>query len=223
MALGQVIRAARKAQGLRLRQVAEALEVSTAAVSQWELDTAEPSPKNRLALAELLGIDPGVMLGLRIDERDSVANSSALRTNTNLGGAVRRLEGGGEHTLTAPLPIFATRLVDGNMQLATDATDEEIRPGFAVKVRNAYGVLLCSSDMIPAYEPGDRLLIYPERPVYPGRDALFLTPNRQAKVRRLLEISDTHWHVQQWNPLRKERLARSEWVDALWIESVRRR
>lgn len=222
MSLGELIWNARKAKRLKIREVAEALHVSVAAVSQWENDQTEPTPENRAALSALLDISAADMLGLRIDASETVTTNSASRVAGD-GGDTRRLSGGGDHSLSHPLPIYSTRLVDGVMQLSTEATDEEIRPGFAVKVRNAYGVLLCGNDMAPAYEPGDRLLIYPERPVYPGRDALFVTAGRQTKVRRLLEISDTHWHVQQWNPPRKEKLARSEWVEALWIESVRRR
>lgn len=223
MSLGEVIWAARKAKRMSLREVAQALGVSAAAVSQWENDGVKPTANNRAALASLLSIDPASMLELLIDERDSVATSSNQLKSGGAAGGVRALDRAGEHVLGVPLPVFNMRFSDGITHLSDEATDEEIRPAFAIKVKNAFGVLVYGDDMKPAYEAGDRVLIYPDRPVYPGRDVLLLTADRQAKLRRLLEISDTHWMVQQWNPPKREKLPRSEWPQALWIESVRRR
>lgn len=58
--LGEQIRAARKALRKSQAEVAEALGVSTQAVSQWETDKTVPARKNLSDLYELLNIKPSV-------------------------------------------------------------------------------------------------------------------------------------------------------------------
>ena len=63
--LGERIAAGRKALGLTQRALADRLSVHELAVSRWETGRANPSHEHRLAVAELLGIDPrdlGVLL-----------------------------------------------------------------------------------------------------------------------------------------------------------------
>lgn len=55
MTLGQVIRAARKRQGLTRRDVADALGVSRSTVAYWEGDQRRPSLGRLAALADVLG------------------------------------------------------------------------------------------------------------------------------------------------------------------------
>jgi transcriptional regulator with XRE-family HTH domain len=61
--LGANIRAARKAAGLTGKDLAERLEVSAVAVSQFELGTSMPAVTTFAAIAEVLGVPYGVLFG----------------------------------------------------------------------------------------------------------------------------------------------------------------
>ena len=51
---GSFIRAARKKQKFRIRNVAARLDVSDAAVYRWEIDSRRPNDRNLTALCEML-------------------------------------------------------------------------------------------------------------------------------------------------------------------------
>lgn len=53
--IGANIKAARKAKGLRQRQLSERLDIDVMAVSNWERGVYQPSMGNLVAAAELLG------------------------------------------------------------------------------------------------------------------------------------------------------------------------
>lgn len=56
--IGSIIRAERKARGWSQDDVAGRVGVRGLAVGKWERGQANPSTDNRLALAELFGLDP---------------------------------------------------------------------------------------------------------------------------------------------------------------------
>lgn len=225
MSLGNAIRNARIRQRLSTQGLADLLGVSRAAVSQWETGAGKPSAKHRRALAETLGIEAAEMLQIRIDDKNQVAEHPAYETDDGLSGGARRLTSpAGQYKIGLPLLVYSTHPDAGDsMLMSNEPSDEEPMPAFAYSVRGSFGVLLCSDDMKPAYNMGDRLLIFPERPVYPGRDVLLMKPDRLCKVRHLVDISDTHWHIKSYNPPQEKKLSRMDWPKALWIESVRRR
>ncbi|AOF89608.1 helix-turn-helix transcriptional regulator [Sinorhizobium sp. RAC02] len=53
--LGDAIRDARQAKGLKQHHIAKALDVTVQAVSQWERDVTHPDPINMIKLDEMLG------------------------------------------------------------------------------------------------------------------------------------------------------------------------
>lgn len=62
--LGQVLRQAREAQGLGLRQLAELLETSPSQVSRWEADAHLPSSAALLQLVRVLELSPDDLFSL---------------------------------------------------------------------------------------------------------------------------------------------------------------
>ena len=75
MSMGTRIRQARNKKGYTQEYVAEALDVSRQAVFKWEKDQTKPDTTNLLALAELLDTSVDHLLGLRIEEKKSAADS----------------------------------------------------------------------------------------------------------------------------------------------------
>lgn len=70
MSLGNLIRESRKAKGIKQSDVAEKLNVSVQAVSQWERDLTNPSAINLIELKDLLGFS----LDTPISPRDMLSH-----------------------------------------------------------------------------------------------------------------------------------------------------
>jgi transcriptional regulator with XRE-family HTH domain len=117
----------------------------------------------------------------------------------------------------------------GKMSMTVDPIDKVLAPGYAENVANAYYVKICTADMEPAYRPGDDLLIYPEHPIYAGRDYLLLAPKvegepQTCKLRWIDEITDTHWVCTVWAPTKHPELVPiKDYPIAHWVEAKRNR
>lgn len=61
--VGRRIRAARKAKGYTLEQLAHIVDVSIAAVSKWEADEFYPKVGSVLVLCQVLDMTPNTLLG----------------------------------------------------------------------------------------------------------------------------------------------------------------
>lgn len=117
----------------------------------------------------------------------------------------------------------------GTMSMTVDPIDEVPAPGYADKVANAYYVKICTADMIPAYWPGDDLLIYPEFPIYEGRDYMLFSPKveglpQTCKLRRVTKITDTHWVCTVWaSAADPELIPIKDFPIAHWVDGKRNR
>lgn len=84
--LGDRLRAAREAQGLGLRQLAQLVGVAPSQVSRWESDDLTPSPPSLVSLAqqlELRGSDLFTLAGVPIPE-DVASLPAMLRAEYQL-------------------------------------------------------------------------------------------------------------------------------------------
>lgn len=63
-----LVRTGRKAAGLSQDAAADLLGVTQPAVSAWESGAGYPTPANLVALADLLGLNEGVLLRLMVSE-----------------------------------------------------------------------------------------------------------------------------------------------------------
>jgi len=117
------------------------------------------------------------------------------------------------------LPVYAS--VEGGagiIVVTSDPVDYVRRPAPLANVREGYGIIVVGESMVPAFEPGDTVLIHPHLPPAPDTDVV-LTREVDGEIRitvkRLLRVTSTHWHLRQWNPpggLKADfSLLRSEW------------
>ena len=118
------------------------------------------------------------------------------------------------------LPIFST-VENGNssMLVSKEPIDFVPRPWFLREVRNGYAIVIAGDSMVPAYEPGDSVIINPRLPAIKDRNALFIKDESDdqftAKVARLSRMTEADWHIQVWNPAAgspaQSTLSRVEW------------
>lgn len=114
------------------------------------------------------------------------------------------------------LPIYAAAEGgDGAMIITFDPIAFTLRPAPLIGVKGGYGMYVVGESMVPAYDPGDTVLVNPHLPPSPGRDAVFFHSDgmgqTKATIKRLLRVTSTDWRVMQWNPQKEFLLSRAEW------------
>jgi len=79
----------------------------------------------------------------------------------------------------------------------------------------SYAIDMRGDSMRERYRPGETLYVNPELPVRPGYEYVFRNSDKPLiQVRHLVEITDEHWLVRQWNPLTEYKILRAEWPAA---------
>lgn len=117
------------------------------------------------------------------------------------------------------LPVYAAAEAGrGALVLSSDPVDYVRRPAPLAQVKDGYAIIVVGESMVPAYEPGDSLLVHPHLPPVPGVDVVLYSEidgEVLVTIKRLRRITETHWHLTQWNPpdggKQEFTLARKDW------------
>ena len=210
--LGEQIRAARTEKRLSLKQLAEKLGVTVAAISQWETGAASPSNKNRAKLSAILNISAQEMLGVYVEHPATLVKdvASIIRPMDFTGDAV---------------PVYAHRVgEDGVLHIEKRPVGLIPRADYLRFSQYAFGVEVMNDAMSPAFERRDIVIINPDRAVIPGDDVLVVRGFNatddaafEAVVCRLVAETASHWNVRQFHPARDFKLAKSDWPRALHV------
>jgi transcriptional regulator with XRE-family HTH domain len=106
----------------------------------------------------------------------------------------------------------------GEILVETDPIDFIPRPGPLEHVRDAYGLVITGTSMIPEYRPGETALVNPRMPVIPGEIYIFYAEKEgeaRATIKQLVRATEREWRVEQHNPPtgkpREFVLPRREW------------
>jgi len=232
--LGLLLAKAREAKGWSLQQVADRLKVSRSAVNQWELGITQPHSTNLSAVLELLNIDAAAyMRAVRADSRGSSPNSERSIDATRSQSASLRTGVGqrqgrpgrgrvfGDASGYGPamgdvedVPVYGASEIGGGLMTLTESPIEEVDRTLYVAV--AFDLYITSDAMAPVYERGDRVRIFPGRPVVAGKDVLLATAEvgkapTTVALRRLVDITDSHWICKQWNPEKTHKYSRKDY------------
>jgi phage repressor protein C with HTH and peptisase S24 domain len=103
------------------------------------------------------------------------------------------------------LPVFGS--VEGGggaVIVSSEPVDFVRRPAPLAQVKDGYAILVSGESMVPAFEPGDTVLVHPHLPpvrdcdvVLYGRDR---DDNEVVTIKRLVRSSTKEWYLRQWNP-----------------------
>lgn len=84
------------------------------------------------------------------------------------------------------------------------------RPNVLRHASEAYAVDVFGESMSNKYEPGNRLWVYPKRPVRPGDDVVVQFRDGRAMVKRLVRRTEEYIVVRQFNPAKELRLKKAD-------------
>jgi len=245
--LGDALREARMARGMKKVDLARQLGVSSPAISQWETGATTPSPENLLKVAESLNVvlsDPPFAEAIRrsISAGPKVAvayspNRSSLRPGPGQEASVRlattapafsSLQG-----LARDVPVrgIAVGGDDADFQMNGQENDYAIRPPALAGVRGLFALVVSNDSMYPAWRPNATFYINPNRAPQIGDDVVVeMLPDEtgepgKAFLKRLKARTPTKIIVEQFNPPKDLEFARDEvrlhrvvpWEEALGI------
>lgn len=116
---------------------------------------------------------------------------------------------------TGRLPIYAAAEGgQGSEVLTTDPINFVSMPEPLQDVKDAFGVYIIGESMVPAFEPGDIVLIHPHRSPRGDDDVLISRSYggaAQVLVKRLIRATPSAWKVRQFNPPKEFELKRQDW------------
>lgn len=195
--LGHVLRTARKQRGKVLRQVAEAVHVSTQAVGNWENDRNEISMENLRAVSRFLGIDA------------EAASRGELRytSDGSLSEVDRVTNPGPLQVGPRDVPVLGVTVggEDADFSFNGEIMEYVRRPPGISTLTNVWANYVIGTSMIPRFEPGE-LLYSGGRPPVPGDDVVIeMFPEDGQKVgkcfiKRFVKRAGSQIICRQFNP-----------------------
>jgi phage repressor protein C with HTH and peptisase S24 domain len=200
---GRALREARKAKGMTLVQVAQALGVTYPAVQQWEAGKTAPSTENLRALAGLLQFDPFT------GGRTGTPAAEGLVPNVDL---TRAEDAPPLHRFGGPrdVEVRGTAVggggTDGDFRFNGQVIDRVPRPQGIANRRDVYALYVENDSMYPRFDPGARLYVDPHRRPRPGDDVVVELHSESESepgpgfIKKLVKTTPTKLIVEQFNP-----------------------
>jgi phage repressor protein C with HTH and peptisase S24 domain len=196
--LGIRIREHRKARGMTMVEVAQAIGVSQPAISQWESGIAPPGRESLIELAKLWHVPVGVLMG---DPELKAAGKKGSSTPPGI--------------MPSDVPVQGTAVggASGDFRFNGQVVDYVRRPPGIIHMRNVYALWIVGDSMAPWNKDGDLIYVSPARPAVTG-DYVVVQLNDQgdgepgaAMVKQLVGRTPTQLKLAQFNPARDFTLA----------------
>lgn len=188
--LGIRIREHRKARGMTMVEVAQAIGVSQPAISQWESGIAPPGRESLVELGKLWHVPVGVLMGdpdLKAGKKGGVTPAGVMPSDVPVQGT-------------------AVGGASGDFRFNGDVVDYVRRPPGITHMRNVYALWVVGDSMAPWNKDGDLIYVSPARPTAPG-DYVVVQMNDQADgepgvamVKQLVARTPTQLKLGQFNP-----------------------
>jgi len=197
---GQRIREQRKAIGLDITELANALGVSQPAVSQWEIGVTAPNRRKIAKLAQILRVPVAWIIS---DDEMVLQNVGNQAQSPSVA------------SLPVDVPVFGVAVggSGGDFRLNGQVVDYVRRPPGISNLRNVYALWILGDSMSPWNKDGDLIYVSPARPPVVGdhvvvqlQDAADGEPGL-AMVKLLIGKTPTQLKLGQYNPIREFTLA----------------
>lgn len=114
------------------------------------------------------------------------------------------------------VPVYpAVEGGDGAMLINRDPIDWLPRPEPLIGAKEGYYAYIVGDSMVPAYRPGEQVMVHPKLPTIPDETYIFYTndpSDDRAKIKHLIKVTPDDWIVEEYSPERRQfPLDRREW------------
>lgn len=211
--IGSQIRVARKQRGLVMKDVADAIGVTTGAVGNWERGANVLSMENLQAVARFLELDPVALSGGDLKHLGETELLSDAEVISDFGPGPR-----------GPMDIEVLGVAvggdDGDFSLNGEVAGYVRRPPGIANLRKVFALHILSDSMVPRYDPGELIYCGGRDPV-PGDHIVIETYPEEgqrvgkAYVKKLLKRTTNQVICAQYNPA-KELVFDPYAVKAIW-------
>lgn len=186
--IAEAVKSARLARGWSQEKLAEEAESSQSTVTRIETGDWKRMPSDLHRISRVLNLDFDAFVGAV----PPAVKTPLTKSSTSLIGE-------------RDLPVFASAEAgSGAMAISNDPVDYVRRPAPLANVKDGYALLVIGESMLPAFEPGDMLLVHPHLPPVPDTDVVLYHDDGAGQVlvtvKRLRKITQDTWHLIQWNP-----------------------
>lgn len=226
MTLGEIIKAARIAKGLRQDDVGKVFGVTKSAVAQWESGKNVPDGRKLHRLADLLGIDPATLVAASSPAGEQAVLFPAASPRQVTSTPARPAPPAG----AADIPVWASVAAgngDGMMILTDTPIDYIRRSDHIANAVDPFAFYVVGDSMEERFYQGDQVVVNRSVPLRPGDDCVFISQGEDGQLRglvkRLLRSTAETWKVRQLNPRKDFDLPKRLWAKAYRIVEIRPR
>lgn len=197
---GQRLKSALAETPYKAVDVAHAVGVTAAAVSQWLSGTTVPRLDKIKKIAEFLNVP---LSNLVAPQGKIISDVMQLRPE-QLKGEYKR-----------DLPVYAAAEGGSGSMLIQQSAIEYTYRSETSRGLTCFAVHVVGDSMEPAFAQGDQVVVDPRRVPAAGDDCIFAADlpggEYRAVIKRLLRTTADRWLVRQYNPPKDFALQKSEW------------
>lgn len=186
---GDIIKEAREKRRLSQKELGDLVGISQPAIKKIEAGETAHS-KFLPRIAQILSLDLSSLDASLVGSENPV---SRLPPVASLYGP-------------RDFPIYAAAEggPEGEIIRSAEPVDWSPRPIEVQSVRDAYGMMVVGTSMIPEFEPGHVAVVNPHLPPVTGRSCIFYTEDKagqaRATIKRFRRQTMDQWFVTQHNP-----------------------
>ncbi len=208
------MRELRQAAGLSQEKLAELAGTSQPQINKLETGQRKMTVDWAVKLAQPLGVEPAVLLGL-----DLPATPVTARPARPAMPALLRTPpvGAQQVQAAASMPVRAAARggVDQEMFLEDGPIDWIARPDYLKNARDPYAMYVVGESMMPRFRPAQLLHVNPHKPPAPGAGVVVVKRNKAVLVKEFVRRGPEAVVLREYQPADREFAVPLEDLDTL--------
>ncbi len=208
------MRELRQAAGLSQEKLAELAGTSQPQINKLETGQRKMTVDWAVKLAQPLGVEPAVLLGLD----QPAAPVMARPARPALPALLRTPPAGAQQAQAAasmPVRAAARGGVDQEMFLEDGPIDWIARPDYLKNARDPYAMYVVGESMMPRFRPAQLLHVNPHKPPAPGAGVVVVKRNKAVLVKEFVRRGPEAVVLREYQPADREFAVPLEDLDTL--------
>ncbi|CAO3407431.1 XRE family transcriptional regulator [Azospirillum largimobile] len=204
------MRELRQAAGMSQEKLAELAGTSQPQINKLETGQRKMTVDWAVKLAQPLGVEPAVLLGLDLPAAPMAARPA-------MPPLLRTPPVGTQAQAAASMPVRAAARggVDQEMFLEDGPIDWIARPDYLKNARDPYAMYVVGESMMPRFRPAQLLHVNPHKPPAPGAGVVVVKRNKAVLVKEFVRRGPEAVVLREYQPADREFAVPLEELDTL--------